>query len=478
MARRIDLRRWCVWAALLLGGCGRGGGEKPNLFLIVVDALRADHVAGEALSADLTPTLAELAKRSTVFRRARAQSSWTLPSIASLFVSRFPSQHGVISFKARLADGETTLAEELHLAGYRTAAFSGNVLLTPASGFAQGFDDFHSLGKPHGAGGAAPKPRAADIDRDLVAWLDALPSPRPPLFVYLHYMETHTPYLPDAESLERVLSARGRSAEQRARLGQLFFHPDQFKEDREMASLLEDLYAAELVSLDRQLGSLFADLAARHLLEDSIVVLTADHGEEFFEHEALGHGRTLFEEVLRVPLVVARSGGAAAEVEAPVSLIDVAPTLLAAAAGAPPPPAFEGRSLAPLLGGFTWRERIAAKLCGFLGLACVPPAPSFAELPLVPVKAGAPAVFHRRSLVDGEAKAFELSDGSRRDYDLSRSPFENDAETPPAARAQSLDASLAAFAARLAGKQNAEERPAIDEETRERMRRLGYATDD
>jgi len=470
---------------MLLSGCARDDGKRPpDVFLLVADALRADHVA-EGRATGLTPTLHSLALRGIVFQNARAQCSWTMPSVASLLTSRLPSQHGVVFYRSRLREGEVTLPEVLHEAGYETAGFSANFLLSSTSGMTQGFSRFVGFGDSEGQKlRVGDKPSAAQLDRALLEWIDQMPlasGERAPVFAYLHYMETHWPAAPKPDALERVLRARGRSAEERARLAKVTFDPKSIPL-AEAAAALEDLYMATLVTLDDELAGLFEQLAKRHLLDNAVVVLTADHGEEFYEHGAMWHGTTLYDEVLRIPLIMALPGGAggAREVAGTVSSLDIAPTILSLA-GIAIPPSFEGKSMLPMMHP-SLTDRLRARACSLTGLACGASSDSFAELLHVPrasldLQHTAPAEekpHHQRSVVRGDAKAVRLSDGSLQTYDLGHDPGEKSPGKLPSPAAEALVGAMT----KIGGAATAvPTQGGFDAETRERLRALGYEVD-
>ena len=317
--------------------------------MLVGDTLRADRLGSYGSARNLSPFLDSLARRSAVFRNAYATSSWTNPSVASLFTSRYPSQHGVISFESVLSQEEVTLAEALREAGYATAFFSPNGVLREGWGYEQGFDEFAEFAIP----GIAEQPdhlrlpyRADYTNRHALAWLDSLSASgatRPPVFLYIQYMEPHSPYAPRKDALERVLG--GRKPPDLDEVNRFAFLGNDVAVDDRVLRDLRDVYDAEVLSLDTELRRLFHALGSRGLLENAIVVVTSDHGEEFKEHGLLGHEKTLFGEVTRVPLLIALPGRSeGAEIAEAVSLVDLAPTLFCLI-GRPVPASFEGRSL-------------------------------------------------------------------------------------------------------------------------------------
>ena len=281
---------WCCVSACR--GCVRTE-ESPNVILIVVDALRADHLTHAAYSRNTSPFLDRLAARGVVFETTISQSSWTKTSLPSLLSSLYPEAHGVRRVEDVLPDSVQLLPELLKNQGYRTFGIHGNPWMDERFGFNQGFDEFifkhwykDSLD-------------ARVLNKQALRWLDE--GSNRPFFLFLHYMDVHSPWKPPEEF--DVFGPEG-----------------------------VDQYDASILFVDSQIGALYEDLNKRGLADNTWVVITADHGEEFLEHgnERWGHGVTLYQEVLRVPLIFHHPTEAASgkRVEQQVRLIDVAPTIL------------------------------------------------------------------------------------------------------------------------------------------------------
>jgi arylsulfatase A-like enzyme len=354
--------RWCAawavaWALGIGSGCG-GQASRPNLVLVVLDNVRADHVGAYGYSRPTTPTLDELAREGTRFSRALAPSSWTRPSVASLFTSRLPSEHGAVAMESSLTDSLPTLAETLRKAGYRTAGFSGNfVHVSERGGLARGFEHWTSLSLParegvdelwrmpggNGASVALRAPRGDELTR---AVLDALPKGSTPLFLYVHYMDAHVPWVPDAERwrrFSRAADAAGPAAASSDYVVRLAAERPEV-EERERLRLV-DLYDAQIAGADAALGELLRGLRERGVCPACVVLVASDHGEELGEHGGWFHGGNLYGESLAVPLVLHDGRRPFAGVDGrPASLIDVAPTLLGLA-GVAVPPEMRGVSL-------------------------------------------------------------------------------------------------------------------------------------
>lgn len=329
--------------------------ERPNLVVIVLDALRADHLGLYGYGRDTSPALDAFARDAVVFEQAISQSTFTKASIASLFTGRAPYEHGVYWGDRRdaggaltsdaLADRETTLAEALRTRDYLTAAWVQNSHLRPHMGFAQGFVDYRDQ-----------QGDAERIDRRFLAWL-ATPARLERFFVYLHYIDLHDPYRPEPP-YDTVFGGSGVGAAYEgidldawgAYLAGV--RSGEIEVPRERVEAFRALYDGQIRYLDERVGRVFDELRERGLYDDSVIVVTSDHGDAFMEHGFVSHSATPYDELARVPLLIKlpESRHAGRRVERQVRLIDVAPTLLDLA-GAPRPRRMSGCSLVPLLEG-------------------------------------------------------------------------------------------------------------------------------
>lgn len=333
-----------------LEGLDEKAAPRRSAVLVVVDALRPDDLGAYGCARATSPGLDRLAASGALFSRAFAQSSWTLPSLATLMTSLYPSVHGAMQspgegdWGARLERGalalgpgqrldasRRTLAETLRAAGWATAGFVGGAFPRAAFGFDKGFDVWREAN--------LVDELLPDARRFVRAHRDG------GFFLYLHAMGVHAPYAaPPRWDADYRGSVDGST--------RTFALVDQGKlrlSPRDLAHL-RARYDDGVTWVDRGLGALFDELRAAGLLDSTLVVVTADHGEAFLEHGRLGHGDTLYDELLRVPLIARAPGLAARRIDEPVGLVDVAPTILDWL-GAPPLPAAQGRSLLPLLRG-------------------------------------------------------------------------------------------------------------------------------
>jgi arylsulfatase A-like enzyme len=317
--------------------------DAPLLVLYLVDTLRADHTTPYGYARDTTPELAAFARDAIVFEQAIAQASWTKPSVASILTSQLPGRHRAVQLRDTLDAGHTTLAEMLQAKGFATgAAIANSVVYAAGTGFEQGFDSFAGL---HGAGDRPSKAVDADAVVDgALAFLDARRGF--PRFLYVHTMDPHVPYgsPPPFDRKFDPAPAPGREAADPRR-----DYTEPADRDRLIAQ-----YDGAIAFGDREFGRFLRELRSRGLYERATIVFVADHGEEFLDHGQWTHGKTVFDELIRVPLLVKLPGGrhAGTRVKQQVQTVDILPTTLRALGlPVPAPPVIAGRPLQPLLEG-------------------------------------------------------------------------------------------------------------------------------
>lgn len=290
--------------SIALVACGsEPAPNRPNLLLLTVDTLRADHLSGYGYARPTSPALDRFFESAVVFDDAYANSSWTLPSLASLLTSLLPSAHGCINHKSRLGSSFRTLAEILRDAGYATHGIASHTFLGRAYGLQQGFETFDdelalNLRMSHLA------TSSPQVTQKAVHWLDERArtgGPRHPWFLWAHYFDPHYVYI------ERPAAA--------AQLGIEGEQP-------------VDLYDEEIAFTDHQIGIVFARLEQLGLSDSTVVVFTSDHGEAFGEHGHDQHGSNLFREVTQVPLAIRAPGFAPRHVASPAQGVDLLPTVL------------------------------------------------------------------------------------------------------------------------------------------------------
>lgn len=362
---------------------GSRTGKNPNVLLIVLDTVRADRLSLYGHFRDTTPNLKRLAERGVRFDQARAPASWTLPSHSSMFTGRWPSELGV-ERRGWLDDAYPTLAERLRDSGYATAGFVANPFFCGwESGLSRGFQSYADypispgevfrssavgwflargerrlqflLGRDVDSGASRDvdldfsRKDAKEINREFLSWLSRNGSR--PFFAFLNYFDAHDPYLLPAGAVPRFRSEPLSNAEiallrDWVRLDKTDLSPDE-------AKLAIDAYDECIAELDQQIGALLDALEARGVLDNTLLIITSDHGEQFGEHDRFGHGLSLFDEETRVPLLLALPGRAPADrvIETPVSLADLPATALDLLGLSTPEPPFPGASLAS-----TWSE--------------------------------------------------------------------------------------------------------------------------
>ncbi len=450
-------RQPVLWALIALAptfllACEAGEGTRAAregtsaVVLIVVDTLRADHVGAYGHDRPTTPHLDRRFRQGHRFEHAYSTAPWTLPATASLYTGLYPERHGAgyrfgqLRFSS-LAGEVETLAERLADDGFATAAVIANIYLSPQFGLHRGFGRFVDLG---GDDGQAPAAADRVVDQAL-AWLPKLGER---FFLVVHLIDPHLPYDAPAPLGGRFTEAESSFlkppiVEKKPlvrRLGELA------EQDHEM---IEAAYDEEIAFADLQLERLFEGLEHAGVLEEGLVVLTSDHGEELFDHQGFEHGHSFYQELLRVPLVIWGRGvepGSSAEV---VSLVDVAPTVLEAVGSA-----FGG----PMDGTSLW--------------------PALAGRPLPGARAvGAQWNFHGRKRNAVLVWPFKLIASGRRQrqlFDLESDPGEerNLAREDPA-RLRALEAELNAL---LTQRMPAKDAPRADLEdrTRRQLEALGY----
>lgn len=302
----------------------------PNVLVLLIDTLRQDHMSVYGYERDTTPVLRAFAEDATLLTQLVPSSSWTRPSVGSLFTSMHPNYHGAQTNRDKLREGLPSLAASLGAAGYDTQGLMSNANCVPTWGFGGDFARYVYVD--------SYMERQWDDDTvaaDLaIASIDRLRGR--PWFLYVHFMSPHTIYNPPEPF-------RSKFAEDLGHLGLA---------ERRRRSMI-NLYDAEIARSDFEFGRILDALHATGQYDNTLIVVLSDHGEEFQEHGGWEHGRTLYEEVLRVPLIIKPPNEAWTvpnRVESIVEMVDIAPTILDIA-GVPAPERFQGRSILPQLRG-------------------------------------------------------------------------------------------------------------------------------
>ena len=288
--------------------------RRPNIILILVDDLRADHMGIYGYERNTTPVLDQFARENVLFARAVSASNWTPVSVASMFTGLYATSHGMIPpthreavarrLSVRLSEECDTLAETLKRGGYQTAAVVTNPWLTTEFGYAQGFDVDAYV--------SMTRSPADTVTESATRILAKLQNKKAPFFLYLHYMDPHKPY--------KALPSYSRD----------FQEP--LRNSRYSADVQKDLslYDGEIRFTDMKIGELFDELRSRDLYDDALIIVVADHGEQFRERGYYGHGGGLYAEETHVPLIM-KNGDSPHIVRETVSNIDIYPTIIDAA---------------------------------------------------------------------------------------------------------------------------------------------------
>jgi arylsulfatase A-like enzyme len=409
-----DSRRWLLWsgsllvAAVLIQGSWLVGEDalkrwratdrpvpppgSPNVLLIVLDTVRADHLSAYGYERATSPNLEALARRGIRFDQARSAAPWTLASHATLFTGRWPHELGSRWMYPMRRD-VPTLAESLGSSGYATAGFVGNTFYCAYdSGLDRGFTHYLDylidgvtalrtvhlvdltfrtidslapyLGgmiasRPGGAGGElalrqfslGDRKDARVINGQFLRWLERDRDPRRPFFAFLNYIDAHAPYALPPGAAHKFGTPPATEADYLF-LTSGWLRADKSRLPRPARAMVMDAYDNCLASIDDRLGELLAELRHRGVLDRTVVIVTADHGEGFGEHDLFDHGESLYRPEIRVPLVIAfPSGeGSGRVIDRFVSLRDIPATIIDLV-GRGQGPAFPGRSLAHL-----WRS--------------------------------------------------------------------------------------------------------------------------
>jgi arylsulfatase A-like enzyme len=478
---------------------GRAAGppEDINILLILVDALRPDHLGCYGYPRDVSPTVDRLAAEGVLFHNAYAQGSRTKETTASLVTSLYPATHNMCSLVDAIPKSSVTLMEAMQQGGFRTGIFSANTLVSPLFGFGRGVDRFYceqlsarrktvivhlsnrvsdrikslrwtrrvlrrldmllpmrTVRQPY-AGGDATALNTAFLD-----WLDE--EPQRNFFALLFYVEPHEPYRPpppfDDKFDPDFEGAKISRVPPDAYAAMLPFVSASSLPDRERENMIAQ-YDGSIAFFDQELGRLLEELSARGLADRTLVILTADHGEEFYEHGGWGHGHSLYEELIKLPLIIwcpdRLHGGR--ELDVTFRQIDMMPTLLAASGLAARLETLdvEGVDLWPTIMG---------------GAQQTSEPPVFAEV----VHGG----HFARALKIGDHKVIHTRFGNRESvmvFDLNADPAEShDLATERPALADSLRAELDRMYEMAAARGKKSQRKILDEATRKRLESLGY----
>ncbi len=326
-------------ALLLLGACAPTPPQHPDIVLVVIDTLRADHLGAYGYARPTSPAIDALAAKGALFERAYSHAGWTLASFASLLTGQYPHSHRAVRDQknpvlfGEITQETVTLAESLKAAGYATAAFVNNPFLKPGLNMNQGFDVYDIAdadNKQH---------RSAKVTVDAgMAWLDQQPGPA---FLLLHFMEPHVGYDPPAEIRGTFAPKEGLPVPVPF-IGAGMSRAGPTPEPAVREAII-GLYDEEILAADQAVAELVRRLDERWWR--TLLVVTADHGEELWDHGGFEHGHTLYGELVHVPLILAGAGAPPpGRYRGTVEHVDLFQGLVARA-GAARPPGSEGTDL-------------------------------------------------------------------------------------------------------------------------------------
>jgi arylsulfatase A-like enzyme len=444
-------------------GCGSApsSSPNPNVILITLDTTRADHLGVYGYERNISPQIDQFAQDAVTYDRAWATGAWTLPTHASMLTGRLVSNHGArfaisdsnVALSAvfegdffakhkasRLPEDEVTLAELLSERGYATAAFGGGPWLAPPFGLMQGYQLADT--EVTSVEGRS----AADLTDRMIAWLGSVPADQP-IHALINFFDPHSPYdpppgfddlpgarIPLIQEQDQIFINAG------ARLGKV------------QRTAVIDRYDGEIRYMDFHLGRLLAALRDAGRYEDSFIIVVGDHGELFGEHGFMGHGRWLYEGVLRVPLIVHHPGGpgAGTRESALVSQVDLLP-MIAAKIDLPLPQTIDGLPIGT-------RTRVLAE--------------AFRD-PFSVNHLGKRYDRDLRALVQWPHKLIRSDTGRSDVYDLDRDPLER-LELQQPRLASALEGSLQAEVGRLEARSESTPPTGVGSELQENLRRLGY----
>lgn len=437
--------------------------QHPAVFLITIDSLRADTLSCYGATVVQTPNIDNVARDGVLFSTAISASSWTLPSVASFMTGVSPAVHGATAWQKRLPDDFKTLAESFKEAGYRTVAVGQNPVLDAARNIDQGFDEYHwistetrhpgiSLGRSllgifleHELESTTEQITRTVLDR-LGHAIDG------PTFFWIHYYDPHMPYTPPKRFMDEASAATpfGLAFDEieRVRMGR-------FATKQPERDWIKSLYEGEVRYVDDEVGRLLGAMKGLGIYDEATIVISSDHGEEFWEHGGFEHGHTMHQELLRVPLIIKHPGVAASQVDAPVGTEGLTPTLLE-------------------LAGLTWDAALMSSSSFAAYLNPELPAP-----PVGSVSSFGTLYFEKLEAVTGPQFKYirSVDFGAEKLYDRTVDPLEHapmsPAENPTAAEAarKILDG------ARTAGNAMAPvdtEDVVLDPGTEDSLRSLGY----
>ena len=424
--------------------------ERPNVVLVSIDCLRADHVGAYGYSRPTTPNIDALAEEGSVFQSASAVSSWTLPTHLSMLTGLFPTEHGVRR-QQKLNPDVPFLPELLSRAGYHVDGVASWYYLSQTFGFDRGFHSYKLL-----VGHDAEE--IVDTAIDLVRRGEGGSQ-----FLFVHLVDPHWPYDPPGDWIVRFGRPRD-ITDVHDRIAR--------REPPRDAEEVEDamrLYDAEIAYADNQLGRLVDELKARSLYDNALIIVTADHGEAFYEHGHWQHTVSLYEEVTHIPLIVKwPRRSRSARMEAPVSQVDIFPTILdAVGAEIPDTSAVSLRQVGA--------RSVVSELTSPAARLPRCDGPSDVERECFKLSVRADSMKYIAKLAEEDGALVTVGQEL---YDLSSDPAErHDLSEKQTSRVNALSGRIRAFLRQARSRARSARDVTLDEETTEQLRSLGYVQD-
>jgi arylsulfatase A-like enzyme len=322
---------------------------RPNVVMIVLDTTRADILSAYGYPKPTSPSLSLVASEGILFQQAMTTDFWTLPAHASLLTGEYPAVHQATAETNALSDGITTLAEYLRSAGYKTRAYVSNPWIGSERGFGQGFDTYIETWKSLPTTHNAYATDSAGIE-GAQSWINEQNERGEDFFLFLNLNSAHMPYSPDPLTLVKISPTprpTDRTRELRAIKGMWAYLGGKYSLTAEDFEILQDLYAAEVAMVDELVGRMVEFLRELNVLDNTLLIITSDHGENLGEHGMVDHLLSMYETTIRVPLIMRlpSSFSAGSESEELVSLVDIVPTVLDICGLAPLYPDIAARSL-------------------------------------------------------------------------------------------------------------------------------------
>lgn len=317
--------------------------EELNVILIVVDTLSSRYLGCYNQTQKNSPVIDRLAKEGALFVQSFSVAPWTKPSLASIFTGVMPSEHGITAAGDRLAEDRKLLGEMLKERGFRTAGFASHVYLSQRFGLAQGLDFYKQVNKSKRIHSAITSAQVSDL---AIEWMKEK-SDRP-FFLFLHYFDPHFNYIHHKDF--------NFTSDYKGPLSESISMVELTKRTKHLKAadveFLKNLYREEIAFTDHHIGRVIEAVKALGAAKNTLVVLTADHGEEFMEHGSFNHTKTLYDELLSVPLIFYLPGTIEPrQVKHPVTQLDIVPTLLSLSKRPESAAGWSGISLAPALFG-------------------------------------------------------------------------------------------------------------------------------